>query len=98
MTTAFILTCILWVKGDFTTLLDVPISEYGIAEIKQNKSGFLFEADVLEERMNSLKITHIQKDISTSAFTYEFPQKTLHVQLTSGADEATLSCEVMKNK
>ena len=41
MTTAVILTCILWVKGDFTTLLDVPISEYGIAEIKQNKSGFL---------------------------------------------------------
>ncbi len=97
MTTAIILSCILWVKGDYTTLMDVPVSEYGMAEIQNEKSGFLFEADVLEERLNSLKIKHIKKDVSTSAYTYEHAQRTLYVKLSAGADEASLTCEIKKN-
>ena len=94
MTTAFILSCLLWVKGDFTTLQDVPVSEYGMAEIKHEKMGFLFEADVVEERMNSLKLSHIQKDVSTMVYSYEFPQRTLYTKLTAGTEEASLSCEI----
>ena len=97
MTATLILSCILWVKGDFTTLLDMPVSDYGIAEIKQEKFGFLFQADVFEERMNSMTLTHLKNDVSSFVATTELQQRTLYTKLTVGTDEASLSCEIKKN-
>jgi hypothetical protein len=96
MTATLILSCILWVKGDLTTLLETPISEYGIADFKQEKSGYQFQADVIEERVNSLTLTHMNKDVSTTVYSYESPQRTLYTKLNVGAEEASLSCEINK--
>jgi hypothetical protein len=96
MTTVLILSCILWVKGDYTTLLDIPISEYGIATMKQEKSGFIFEADVLEERMNSMAISHQKLGVSNFVASYDIPQRSFYTKLNVGSEEASLSCEVKK--
>ncbi len=96
MTTAFILSCILWVNGDYTTLLNIPVSEYGIAAFKQEKSGFVFEADVLEERMNSMTISHRARGVSSFVASSDIPQRSLYTKLTVGREEASLDCEVKK--
>lgn len=96
MTTALILSCILWVKGDYTTLLDIPISEYGIASFQQEKMGFVFQADVLEERMNSMTITHQAQAVSNFVASADIPQRSLYAKLTVGSEEASLNCEVKK--
>lgn len=97
MTTALILSCILWVKGDYTTLLKLPISEYGVVDFRQEKSGFIFEADVLEERMNSMKITHQALGVSNFVASADIPQKSFYTKLTVQSEEASLDCEIKKN-
>ncbi len=96
MTAVFILSCMLWVKGDYLTPLTVPVSEYGMAEIKYEKSGFLFQADIIEEKMNSVQIRHIAKDVSVFATSTQYPQQNLYTKIQVGEQEASLDCEIKR--
>lgn len=88
----FLLSCILWVKGDYTTIQEVPL-EYGMAQIRVEKSGFVFEADAMEEQMNSMKITHPSSQSETMVVAY---QNSLYAKLSIQGMEASSSCEIKK--
>lgn len=92
-TGSLILSCILWVKGDFTTIREVPISE-SMAVLVEHKAGFTFKADVIEERLNSMEIIHKASGASTFVYTFDSQQKSLYAKITVKDAESSLSCEI----
>lgn len=92
----YILFCIMWSKPDIQ-LIEVPVSEWGIAEVNQNHGDFNFYADVMEEKMNSMKITHIQSNISSQVHApNDYQQRSLSIKLDAGVNEASLDCEMRR--
>ncbi len=90
----YVLFCILWSKPEIK-LIEVPVSEYGIAAIDENFKDFNFYADVIEEKVNSVKLTHLQTAISSQAnSSRDYQQKSLYLKLDVGSTEASLDCEM----
>ncbi|MEQ1722055.1 MAG: hypothetical protein ABL930_02700 [Pseudobdellovibrio sp.] len=90
----FVLFCILWSKPE-VKLIEVPVSEYATATVNENHGDFNFYADVFEEKMNSVKITHIQSNISSQVSApNDYQQRSLSLKLDAGLNEASLDCEM----
>ena len=95
MTAQLILSCILWVSNQPTEVLQQPI-DYGMAEINQVVGDFKFHADVFEEKINYVEITHLNKGAMASAYTLEWPQRTLTARLQIAQLQSSLDCEIKK--
>lgn len=96
MTTTFVFTCVLWTNTTFTQIFQVPVSEYGTAQITQQVGGFKYDADVIEEKVNSVKITHIASGAKASAYTMEWPQNTLVARLEIGDEQSSMDCDIKR--
>lgn len=88
-----ILFCILWSKPN-TALIEAPINEYAMAAISQDLGEFHFEADVIEEKLNSLKIVHTPTQFSTMAYSEDDRQRTMYVKMEMAEKAASLTCEI----
>lgn len=95
MTTTMILYCILWVSSQPTVILQQQV-DYGMAEINQTVGEFKFHADVYEEKMNYVEITHSKTEAMASAYTLEWPQRTLAARLQVAGQQSSLDCEIKK--
>ncbi len=95
MTTKLVLSCILWVSSQPTEVLQQPI-DYGMAEINLSIGEFKFHADVFEEKMNYVEITHVNTGAVASAYTLEWPQRTLATRLQIAGQQSSLDCEIKK--
>lgn len=94
----YVLFCILWSKPQ-TELFEAPVSEYGIAELNKDFGEFNFSADIFEEKMNSVKITHIPTQISTQANASSDPQqRSFYIKLDMGEKQASLDCEMRQKQ
>ena len=92
----YVLACVLWAKPD-VQLKEVPVDDYGMANLKVDFNSFIFEASVVEERMNSVKIILKKNLYSAEAYSVSDVQlRTLTTRMALGDDEASLDCE-MKN-
>lgn len=92
----YVLFCIMWSKPDIK-LIEVPVNEYAMAMINENHQDFNFYADVFEEKMNSMKITHIQSNISSQVHApNDYQQRSLSLKLDAGVNEASLDCEMRR--
>ena len=90
----YVLFCILWSKPE-VKLMEVPVSEYGMVTISENHLDFNFYADVFEEKLNSMKLTHLATGISAHvAAPNDYQQRSLFTKLDVGTTEATLDCEM----
>ena len=94
MTATYILKCILLVKAHVLTL-EIPVNEYGMATINQSFNGVQFEGTVVEERMNSVRITFPKYKVESTAFsTRDYDMKALSTQLNIKNEHASLDCEI----
>jgi len=89
----YVLFCILWSKPN-TALIEVPVNEYAMAAISQDLGEFHFEADVIEEKLNSLKIIHKPTQFSTSALSEDYQQRTMYLKMELADEAASLTCEL----
>jgi hypothetical protein len=90
---SYVLFCILWSKPQ-TQLIEVPVNEYAMAVISQDFQEFHFDADVIEEKINSLKITHIPTQISTEAHSTDAQQRSMYLKMEMADKAASLTCEL----
>lgn len=91
---AHVLFCILWSRPE-VKLVEVPVSEYAMAKINEDFGNFVFAADVIEDKMNSVKITYKKDESSTDSYAPgDYQQRTLSVRLKLKEAEASLECEV----
>lgn len=95
MTTTLILSCILWVSSQPTEALQQPI-DFGMGEINQTIGEFKFHAEVFEEKMNYVEITHEKTGAMASAYTLDWPQRTLAARLQIAGQQSSLDCEIKK--
>ncbi len=92
----YALACVLWAKPN-VQLVEVPVDDYGMASVQVDFNSFIFEASVMEERMNSVKIILKKNLFSAEAYSVNDMQiKSLTTKISFGDDEASLDCE-MKN-
>ena len=92
----YVLFCVLWAKPNIE-LFEVPVNEYAMADMNRNFGEFNFEASVFEEKMNSVKITHLPTQISTQAnSSSDYQQKSLYIKLDLGEEQASLDCEMKR--
>lgn len=89
----YVLFCILWSKPQ-TQLISIPVDQYATAFLSQNFGEFRFEASILEERMNSLKIVHIPTEFSTDALSSDLQQRSLYLKMELGDKAASLTCDM----
>lgn len=95
--TSFILACTLWGAPN-VELVEVPVSEYGTAEMNQQVGQFQFEASVMEERLNYIKITHVPSEASTQASAPSaYSHKSLSLRMNTKTSQASLDCDVKEN-
>ena len=93
---AMVLHCILWSRPE-VKIIDVPVSEYAMATVSEDFRDFTFYADVIEEKMNSVKLTHIASGSSSEAYApNDYQQQSLSLKLTMPDAEATIDCEIKK--
>jgi hypothetical protein len=94
ITTTYILKCILLAKTHVLTL-EMPVNEYGMATLNRLHNGVQFEATVMEERMNSVRITFPKQKTETTAFsTRGYEMKALSTHLNIGKEHASMDCEI----
>lgn len=91
---SYVLYCILWSKPD-VRITETPVSEYGVATMSEQFNQFEFEATVIEEKMNSVKIKHLTSGYESSAYApNDHTQRSLSIRMEIAADAATLDCEM----
>jgi hypothetical protein len=94
MGTSLILKCVLLASGH-VAIATAPISEYAMAEIKQNFNGTHFVATVIEGKVNSILIKFIKEKIETSSYSMNnYEQRSLSSQLNFKKMHSSLDCEV----
>lgn len=90
----YVLYCILWSKPE-VKLIKAPIDQYGMATISEIFKPFEFEATVIEEKMNSVKIKHIQTGFTSFAYApNDYTQRSLSIKSDIFEDAASLDCEI----
>jgi hypothetical protein len=94
MTAALIFSCLVWTNTTLTQIIDQPINEYGVAEIRAETPDFKFFANVFEERVNYVEITHIKTSAQAMAYTIQWPQDTLITKLRIGELDSSLDCSI----
>jgi hypothetical protein len=70
------LFCLSWMGLD-TQLHEKKLDEYAMAELNHSHKGWSFSTTVIENRLNSLKLTHDQEKVSTQSHSTHFPLITL---------------------
>ena len=94
MTAALIFSCIVWTNTTLTQIVEEPINEYGVAEIHAESGEFKFFANVWEERINYLEITHVATGAQSMAYTIQWPQDTLIAKLRLRDLDSSLDCTI----
>ena len=87
------LFCLSWMGLD-TELHEKKLDEYAMAEINHSHKGWSFNANVLENRLNSLKLSHVDGGVSAHSYSTHFPFNHLAVRLEFKNQVATLDCEL----
>ena len=91
---SYVLYCILWSKPD-VKLIEAPVDEYGMSMISETFNQFEFEATVVEEKMNSVKIKHTQSGFTAFAYApNDYTQRSLSIKSDVLEDAASLDCDV----
>ena len=94
----YALFCILWSKPEIK-LIEVPVSEYAMATMNEDFRDFNFYADIVEEKMNSIKITHLASGASADASApNDHQQRSLSMHLRMPETEASLDCEMRQQQ
>jgi hypothetical protein len=89
-----ILFCILWAKPQ-VEIVQIPVNEYSMADLRTQFGEFYFEASVLEEDLNYVKITHIPSQFSSEAnASRDHQQKSFYIKLDLKDNQASLDCEI----
>ncbi|MFN8845393.1 MAG: hypothetical protein ACK5V3_12390 [Bdellovibrionales bacterium] len=87
------LFCLSWMGLD-TQLHEKKLDEYAMAEINHTHKDWSFQANVMENRLNSLKLTQVKEGVSTQSYSTHFPFNHLAVRLEVKNQLATLDCEL----
>ena len=91
----YVLACVLWAKPN-VELIEVPVDQYGTATMQKDFNGFSFESSIIEEHMNSVKITYKKSDTSAESYAPTDPLlKSLTIRMSTSDDQqASLDCEI----
>lgn len=96
--TSFILACTLWGAPNIE-LVEIPVSEYAMAEMNKIVGPFQFEASVMEESLNYIKITHLATQASTqTSATSAYGHKSLSLRMDIQNNQASLDCDVKEKQ
>jgi hypothetical protein len=87
------LFCVSWMGLD-TQLHEKKLDEYAMAELNFSHKDWSFNANVIENRLNSLKLSHVKEGVSTQSYSTHFPFNHLAVRLEVKNQLATLDCEL----
>lgn len=96
---SLVLSCVLWAKPE-VKLIDVPVNEYGVAALVTDFSDFTFEGNVVEESMNSLRLSYRDPvtgnpTAAAETFSNDASNKALAIRLlVSNQEEASLDCKI----
>ena len=94
--TSLVFVCILWSKPN-VKIVQVPVSDYAMAVVKESFGDFEFNGDVLEEKVNSVKITHVPTQVSSLALAPgDATQRSLYNKIEVGEREASMDCDIRK--
>jgi hypothetical protein len=90
----YVLSCVLWAKPQ-VDIVQIPVSEFAMADLKKTFGDFQFEASVLEEELNYVKITHLPTQFSSEAnASRDHKQKSFYIKLDLNDSQASLDCEI----
>ena len=90
----YALACILWAKPN-VQLKEIPVDNNEMASLQVDFNSFIFEASVVEERMNAVKIIMKKNLFSAEAYSaLDVQLRSLATKITLGDDEASLDCEI----
>ena len=91
---AQLLVCVLLAKTELK-IVEIPIDTYGLADMHMEHNSVQFEASVVEERMNSVKIIFPEPNITAETYaTLDPSQKSLTLNLSVGNQHASIDCDV----
>ncbi len=91
---SYVLVCILWSKPEIK-VISTPVDQYAMAFVDETFGEFKYEASVVEGRMNSVKILHLKKDVSSHSYSAsDFQLRSLVTRLQVGQEESSLDCDV----
>lgn len=93
--TSFILACTLWGAPN-VELVQIPVSEFGMADMNQQVGQFQFEASVIEEGINYIKISHPLTESSTQANAPGAAEKSVSLRMNVKNSQASLDCDVVR--
>ena len=94
MTTVALLKCIMLAKFQ-VEVVETPISEYEIATMNKVHNGVVFEATVLEGRMNSISIENPELGAKTMSYSMkDYTQRSLTTNLEIKQEYASMDCEI----
>lgn len=87
------LFCISWMDLK-TDLFEQKLNEYAMAEIQHQEGDWKFYADVIENRLNSLKLENTKAQVFSSSHSTDFPFEHLSLRLEVEGRPATVDCEL----
>lgn len=91
---AQLLVCVLLAKTELK-IVEIPIDSFGMADMQIEHNSVQFEASVIEEKMNSVKIVFSEGDITAETNAPLDPsQKSLMLFLSVGNQHASIDCDV----
>ncbi len=94
MATTAILKCILLANFQ-VNITETPINEYAMVSMSKNHNGVLFEATVIEGKINSVSIELTDLPIKTMSYsTRDYDQKSFSTRLDFNGKQASLDCEI----
>jgi hypothetical protein len=75
---------------------EVSINEYAMAQISYQKDNeWYLEADVVESKLNSIKLTHKPTGAVAEAHSLDYPLNHLFVSLEVQNKKATVDCDLL---
>lgn len=94
MNSILFLSCLVWVKGFSTQIIEKNIDPAYPTTIQKDFEGFQFQADVFEDRLNSMEIKHQVSGVKNTVYTFQSTQRSLYSKLEIQNEEASLTCEL----
>ncbi len=89
----YVLACVLWAKPDLHKV-EVNVDEYGMSFINHTLNEYTFEASVIEESINYIKITYNPVNASTQGNSQSYDKKSMTLRLNVADSQSSLDCEV----
>lgn len=72
----------------------VPLTEYETAHLRFEIQGWAYEADVMEGKMNYIKLFHLPSEMMTQSSSLVYPLNQLYISMENKDQKATVDCDL----